>query len=149
MLEILHILADTYHYNFTPISKQIHIEMILHKILSCKFVKSPEDILTHLEQIKDQMQKTPTKETPSQSISDYAEKNQEPSKQITQQNPTNSPAENTPLSEKDSEKKNITLDTPSSTILKESNDDKKEKIRKENILQFASVEMKGKIIKNI
>ena len=149
LLEILHILADTYHYNFTPISKQIHIEMILHKILSCKFVKSPEDILTHLEQIKDQMQKTPTKETPSQSISDYAEKNQEPSKQITQQNPTNSPAENTPLSEKDSEKKNITLDTPSSTILKESNDDKKEKIRKENILQFASVEMKGKIIKNI
>ncbi len=149
LLEILHILADTYHYNFTPISKQIHVEMILHKILSCKFAKSPEDILTHLEQIKDEIQKAPVKQTAHNTNSTSSDIKQPPS-----------PGENTPIStnqsiarkssvEKDCEKKNIPVEHPSTTVVGTLNTDKQEKIRQENILQFASVEMKGKITKNI
>lgn len=53
VLEILHILADTYHYNFPPISKQIHVEMLLHKILSCRSAKSADAILQHLKDLRD------------------------------------------------------------------------------------------------
>ena len=51
VVEILQILADTYHYNFPPISKEIHVEMLLQKILSCKYAKSPQEILQHLKNL--------------------------------------------------------------------------------------------------
>jgi DNA polymerase-3 subunit gamma/tau len=58
-IEILNILADSYHYNFPPISKQIHVEMLLQKMLSCKFAKSAESILKHLMEIKNTLSLTP------------------------------------------------------------------------------------------
>ncbi len=51
-LEILNILADTYHYSFPPISKQIHVEMLLQKILCCKYAKSGQEILEHLRALQ-------------------------------------------------------------------------------------------------
>lgn len=51
VIEILNILADTYHYNFPPISKEIHVEILLQKILSCKHAKSAEEILNHLKSL--------------------------------------------------------------------------------------------------
>lgn len=51
-LEILNILADTYHYSFPPISKQIHVEILLQKILCCKYAKSGKQILEHLRNLQ-------------------------------------------------------------------------------------------------
>ena len=67
ILEILTILANTYHYNYPPISKKIHVEILLQKILSCKYAKSSAEILSHLQEIKTFTSRTnhPNTNTPS------------------------------------------------------------------------------------
>ena len=62
ILEILSILADTYHYQFPPISKKIHVEMLLQKILSCKHAKSAQEILSFLKGVE--VPSTSTSPTP-------------------------------------------------------------------------------------
>ncbi len=52
VLAILNILSDTYHYSFPAIRKQIHVEMLLQKILSCKYAKSGQEILRFLQGVK-------------------------------------------------------------------------------------------------
>ena len=59
VLEILSILADTYHYQFPPISKRIHVELLLQKILSCKHAKSAQEILSYLKGVQMQPSSAP------------------------------------------------------------------------------------------
>ncbi len=54
VLAILNILSDTYHYSFPPVRKQIHVEMLLQKILSCKYAKSGQEILKYLQGFKNE-----------------------------------------------------------------------------------------------
>jgi DNA polymerase-3 subunit gamma/tau len=120
-LEILNILANAYHYNFPPISKQIHVEMLLQKILGCKFAKSAESILKHLMEIKNQMSNsgfTPTKQIAIDPL----------------------PTPKDPEIEKIAVE-NLPIETPKEQI----HLDLEEKAKHDTILQFAAVELEAKL----
>ncbi|MCH9617677.1 MAG: Holliday junction ATP-dependent DNA helicase RuvB [Chlamydiia bacterium] len=132
VMEILNILANTYHYNFTPISKQIHVEMLLQKILSCKHAKSGQEILKHLQSLKGGLQETVAK--PAQAAiykapvppAQTAAASPAPAAQI-------SSAKASPPKKADQN-----IDILSS-----------EQTKKDTILQFAAVELGAKLNKNL
>lgn len=158
VMEILHILADTYHYNFSPISKQIHVEMLLQKIFSCKHAKSAQAILSHLKEIKNQtgtIQQPPiksvqtivkdTKETAEKTIAQETvkvtkETTAEPIQQKTVQ--TEKKVATIPASQQETNIEQKKTDTQELHI------DTQEQNRQDTILQFAAVELDGKLKKN-
>jgi len=90
-LEILTILADTYHYSFPPISKKIHVEMLLQKILCCKYAKSGQKILEHLRALQNGIPPTKTSiEQPLSPQKSVAESKSEPVIEIAKDLPIHS-----------------------------------------------------------
>jgi DNA polymerase-3 subunit gamma/tau len=113
VLAILDILSNTYHYSFPPIRKQIHVEMLLQKMLSCKYATSSQEILKQLEGLKEKSSIIHT------SFSENLSSN---------------------------------LKKTSHAIVEKIEDTKKfndQKIQQETLLQFASVELEGKLDRNV
>ncbi|MCH9621597.1 MAG: Holliday junction ATP-dependent DNA helicase RuvB [Chlamydiia bacterium] len=121
LLEILNILADTYHYNFPPISKQIHIEILLQKILSCRHAKSGQEILKHLKSLQENMRPN-TFKAPAEI------------QQTTLSSHTPKETLNTPQTEQKT--------SPEIQV------DLKEQVKHDTIMQFAAVELEGRLNKN-
>ena len=128
VLEILNILANTYHYNFPPISKQIHIEILLQKILACKHAKSAQSILEHLKSVQENMKSAP------------------PAPAAPQQ-PTTSVAP-PPIPESISAPIPQTNDEKPNEATAPIKVDLKKEVRHDTILQFAAVELEAKLNKN-
>lgn len=141
VLAILNILADTYHYSFPPIRKQIHVEMLLQKILSCKYAKSGQEILKHLQGLKDGIGTTPVKTQPApvQQAAPAPQPAPAPVQQAAPPKPTAPPVANpAPVQP-----------APQSPLTPEISATDDEKTRQDTILQFAAVELEAKLDKNV
>lgn len=135
VMEILNILANTYHYNFTPISKQIHVEMLLQKILSCKHAKSGQEILKHLQTLKG----STTENKPQIAENTLA-------REVKETTHIAAPAEKkTPPSPP----KAAAVTAPPKSPEKDINVISDEQTKQDTILQFAAVELGAKLNKNL
>lgn len=139
--EILNILANTYHYSFPPISKQIHVEVLLQKILSCKHARASSDILKHLQSLKDGLN-AGTSHTPQQSApaplkapTPPATPKDSPRVATAPKQPPTAPPPKAPAPEK-------------APPTEEAIDvDLEEQNKQDTILQFAGVELAAKVTK--
>lgn len=131
ILDILTILANLYHYNYPAISKKIHVEILLQKILGTKFAKSSRDILQHLQSLKD-VQLSPPKNSVKESVTTAK-------KEVIQQSSTAQPLPNqSPPQKKEAPEEIATF--------------KKEDLSQQNkidtVVQFATVELGATLTKN-
>jgi DNA polymerase-3 subunit gamma/tau len=148
VMEILNILANTYHYNFTPISKQIHVEMLLQKILTCKHAKSGQEILKHLQGLKGGLQENTAKPSPVSQTAPVT-----PAAAPIKEAPAViAPAPTAPVSAPVAQ---VAPPSPAKTApapkLEEENIDvvSREQTKRDTILQFAAVELGAKLNKNL
>jgi len=135
LLEILNLLANTYHYNFPPISKQIHIEILLQKILSCKHAKSGAEILKQLKSLAENIHTKPTAtlETPAAPI---AASSPPPIPEAVSQPETPAAAVAVQEAPAKTEKQDVKVDL-------------QEQVKHDTLMQFAAVELEGRLNKNV